>query len=142
MSWSATVTDPETYKNFDLQTVEKFNSENSAYPFDANLALEVAQRLGLKSATISGGRTPTPGSNDEVVVVCITGTVDSTDFLETVKRAIMEGPDEGTPMFELYRALAILREFPCIHKLEPYEDHQRCTLCTVHYRDGMMWFDG
>lgn len=143
MSWSVTVTDPGSYEHFDREITEQFNSENPAYPYDADIALEMVKRLGLKSATLSGGRTPIPSTDDEVVMVCITGTVKSSDFLQTIKDAIAEGPDAGTAMFEHYRALAYLHEFPCYHKFEPYDDgtYRRCTVCDVNYREGLLWFD-
>lgn len=143
MSWSVTVVDPQAIPMHHglTQFHEVWASDNPAYPLDADLALELAQHLGLKGCTLSGGRTPiinpATGGDDEIVIVTITGSANSTDFLALIKNVIHQGPDASTPVAKHYQALMRLRENPCRHEF--FQD--RCLLCQVHYEGGLFSFD-
>ncbi len=98
MAWSITVNNVslDSYREvFTQDVIDQFGSHNPEYVHDLNLALEMAVRAGLKSATLSGGRTPTPGSDDEVVVITITGFGKAVDFNDSMRQVIMRGPDEN-----------------------------------------------
>lgn len=144
MGWSVTVTDPKSYKKFETDIQELWAREHEGYPYDADLALEVARKIGLNSATLSGGRTPIPGSEDEVVVITITGTVKDYDFLAAMRRAIVSGPDEDTPVYRHYVAMSRLRAHPCMHDFARASEESsvfRCVRCKVNLQKGLMWFD-
>lgn len=141
MSWSATIIDPlgitveHPLKHFH----EEWSRDNIAYPFDADLALDLARLLMLKGVTISGGRTPIIGGEgeEEVVVVTITGSTKTKHFLDLMQSTIRQGPGADTPVALHYKALAILREHPCRHEFE----EKKCLLCGVHYEGGLFSFE-
>lgn len=141
MSWSVTVVDPNgiTVHNPFAKFHEEWARENPAYPVDADMALELARRLMLKGATLAGGRTPViapDGGPDEVVVVTITGSANSKDFLALMHKLTTQGPDEDTAVGQHYKALEYLRKYPCKH-----EFHQsRCLICGVYFEGGLFHF--
>lgn len=95
MSWSITVDNLHEHwdKVFEENTIAYFISHNPEYFDDLCAAVELARSLGLGSATLAGGRTPTPGSDDEVVVVSVTGLAKGKNFNEMIKRVVASGAD-------------------------------------------------
>lgn len=93
MSWSVVVQDIPSFERFDSTVIEKLVSSHIMYPFDADTALVAAKQAGLKSATLSGSRTPNPYGRDEVCTISIVGFVEATDFITTMQRIVVK-PDE------------------------------------------------
>lgn len=95
MSWSITVNDllANAEEVWRQDIIEQFISQNPEYAVDLGAALGAARQIGLASATLSGGRTPTPGSDDEVVVISITGMVTAKDFNSAMQRILNTGAD-------------------------------------------------
>lgn len=137
MSWSVTVVDPGgiTVPNPFTAFQEEWARDNPAYPIDADLAYALAKQLGLKGATLSGGRTPVIGGegDEEIVVVTITGSSKSLDFLNLMHHLVTRGPDLDTPVAKHYLALEKLRQHPCQHE---FHDNM-CWLCGVRYEGGL-----
>lgn len=92
MSWSVTVNNLQEYKLFTPDIVEKMMTQHIAYPNDMMLALELAKKAGLKSASLTGGRTPSPYGTDEVVDISIRGMCEATDFVTAIKKILEAGP--------------------------------------------------
>lgn len=93
MSWSITVLDVQHYEGFTHDIVEQMLTQHPQYPADMALALEVAKKAGLASASLSGGRTPNPYGDDETVVITVTGMATQLDFDAAMRRNIAAGPD-------------------------------------------------
>lgn len=93
MSWSVIVQDVQSFERFDEPTTQKLVSSHIMYPFDANQALIAAKQAGLKSATLSGSRTPNPYGSDEVCTISIVGFVNAVDFITTMQELVVR-PDE------------------------------------------------
>lgn len=84
-----------------LEDVEIMLRENFAYPDDVHAAIALAKARGLMSCTISVARTPTPGSDDEVVDISVRGVMRSQDFNNVMRRVIASGPDETSHVWEV-----------------------------------------
>lgn len=82
------------------EDVEIMLRENFAYPDDVHAAIALAKARGLMSCTISVARTPTPGSDDEVVDISVRGVMRSQDFNDVMRRVIQAGPDNTTAVWE------------------------------------------
>jgi hypothetical protein len=95
MSWAVIVQNIPDFESFDQQTTQKLLSSHIMYPFDAELALILAKKAGLKSATLAGSRTPNPYGPDEVCDISIHGFVNATDFISTMT-AIVTQPSPDT----------------------------------------------
>jgi hypothetical protein len=100
MAWSITIdelspgdtqSDPMTV--FGPATVERLLRENVEYPFDAIAAMRLAEQRGFRSCTITGMRTPTPGSDDEVIDISVRGLLKAGNFNEAIRNIIKAGPD-------------------------------------------------
>lgn len=146
MSWSVTVNNIQDFEGFDLDTLEFFASQHASYPRDAMYALTIAHMLGLKSATLSGGRTPNPYGGDEIVDVSVRGTPLYQDFLSEMREIIGSGPGPESAMARHFAALAKLRERPCSHIFENAlsDDDprlQRCAGCGVFLNGTMLYFE-
>lgn len=112
MSWSVTVNELDTTSMLPQAALDTAGKDNPAYRDDAITAFKAAKRAGLVSATLSGGRTPSPYGGPDSVVLCITGfdsraqgralppaeqlltEAEAANFNEAMKRTILAGPDE------------------------------------------------
>ena len=104
MSWSVTVNDISKMHDSLPETIlTQVSRDNSSYEFDAMAAFALAQSAGLSSATLSGGRTPSPYGGPDTVVISVVGfasTPDSegSEFNETMTRTITSEADtSGRP---------------------------------------------
>jgi len=59
-----------------------------SYPADMEMALHIARKAGLKSATLAVARTPTPENNDEVVTITVTGLTSQKNLIEAMKHIV------------------------------------------------------
>ena len=89
------------YSGLSEQDVELAIRENINYATDIHEAINLAMRCGLASCTISVARTPTPGSDDEVVDISVRGLMRATNFNEAIRNIIKAGPDETTYVWEV-----------------------------------------
>lgn len=96
MSWSFTVNDVVQGFEIPPAVTEEFRRENEAYPADMLLALKLAQEMGLKTATLTGYRTPSPYGGPDSIGVSVMGTIEASDWFGYVKANIEAGPDEET----------------------------------------------
>jgi hypothetical protein len=157
MSWSVTVNDVANYEGFPLDLQEFFASQHPSYPRDAEQALETARVLNLKSATLTGMRTPNPYGGDEIVDVSVRGTPLYKDFLLEMREIIASGIDGESDLARHWAALARLRQRPCSHIFESvppipithggdYEqnvrnrDLKQCAGCHVYMNGTMLYF--
>jgi len=144
MAWSITVNRPHEVVSL-ARFHEEFAKLNPMYPVDMELALHVAQALYLGSATLAGGRTPIPGVDDEVVMISITGTVKSEDFLDAMQAAIRQGPDPYSRVGRHHRALIQLEMTPCTHEFRTIISVppvvRQCVNCEVRESEGLFFFD-
>lgn len=150
MGWSVTVENLQDFGKFTLETEEYFASQHPAYPRDAQLALDIARASGLKSAALSGGRTPSPYGGDEIVLISVSGSASNSDFVSEMRGVIAAGPDPGSDIARHYLALARLRERPCSHIFRDITDQgqadnetatKRCVYCGVCLNGTMLYFD-
>jgi hypothetical protein len=75
------------------EVIEEFRNLHPLYPNDMAIGLQMAQDLNLASATITGMRTPSPYTADEVVDVSVRGFVVRRDF-NAAMREVVTHPDE------------------------------------------------
>lgn len=105
MSWSVTVNDLDTVDELPEFTYQKISEDNPDYDRDSRAAFTAAKSAGLASATLSGGRTPSPYGGPDTVVISIVGFSDRReghavppfarrDFNAQVIDTILSGPDE------------------------------------------------
>jgi hypothetical protein len=125
MSWQITVNDIDRIADGAADDVlATVGSDNPEYIYDATLALVCARDAGLVSATLSGGRTPSPYGGPDTVVISVIGFSDrrvshavppqvppnqetspaelmpgywpdeSFGFYDTMARTILAGPDK------------------------------------------------
>jgi hypothetical protein len=94
MSWSVTFNDLDNTSQIPPETVEWMMTQHIKYPHDMELALNLAKKAGLKSAVITGARTPNPYGGDEVVDISVRGMVIATDFQSVMKEILGYGPEE------------------------------------------------
>lgn len=144
MSWSVTVNNLQDFEKFTIDTDEYFSSQHPAYPRDVRIALELAKTAGLKSATLSGGRTPSPYGGDEIVLITISGSASHSDFLSEMRQIIAAGPDKDSDLARHYVALARLRERPCSHIFKYIgrdASHKQCAYCGVYLSGTMLYFE-
>lgn len=73
MSWSITIEDLDKIRELPFAQLARIGSDNPAYSDDARLLLTAAIACGLVSATLSGGRTPSPYGGPDTVVMSIVG---------------------------------------------------------------------
>jgi hypothetical protein len=144
VSWSITVNDVQEMEGFPVETVELFASLHPSYPRDSQVALDSARAAGLKSATLSGGRTPNPYGGDEIVDISVRGTPVYKDFLSEMREIIRSGPGEDSSLARHYSALAILRGHPCSHVFEETDRPgvRQCLACKVFLNGTMFYFEG
>lgn len=94
MSWSVTLDDigrmTEGLPDSILASVSRDNPE---YETDAGLAFECAKQAGLKSATLAGGRTPSPYGGPDTVVISIVGFTNGDSFNEMMVKTITSEAD-------------------------------------------------
>lgn len=97
MSWSVTIKDIQNYDRLSdpkwLENAAYFASQHPLYVQDMERAFELARNTGLASAVITGGRTPSPYGDDEVVDISIRGTMTAEDYQAAIRRFIEAGPD-------------------------------------------------
>jgi hypothetical protein len=145
LSWSVTVNNLQDFQGLTLETQERFASDHPAYPRDAQLALDMAKTAGLKSAMLSGGRTPSPYGEDEIVLISVSGSPSNNDFLSEMRSIIASGPDKDTDIYRHYLALARLRATPCPHifsdRLHAQEGVKQCAVCGVCLNGTMLYFE-
>ena len=104
MSWSVTVNDigKMTYQ-LPESVMAQISRDNPLYEQDASLAFALAKAAELSSATLAGGRTPSPYGGPDTVVFSVVGfasTPDSegSEFNETMTRTITSEADtSGRP---------------------------------------------
>lgn len=101
MSWSVTLNDLEDMTELPEETLRKISEDNPAYRDDALVAFKTVNEMGLVSATLSGGRTPSPYGGPDTVVLSIIGFSDhrvghavEKNFNETMRQTIYWGPDD------------------------------------------------
>ncbi len=105
MSWSITINDLDQIEELPDELYDKACRDNTDYYGDANAAFNLAKQAGLVSATISGGRTPSPYGGPDTVVVSVVGfnnrnvghavpPIAARDFNGTVLSNILSGPDD------------------------------------------------
>ena len=142
MSWAVTVNDIENYEGFPLDLQEFFVSQHASYPRDATLALTVAKLAGLRSATLSGMRTPNPYGGDEIVDISVRGTPLYKDFLLEMREIIASGIDEDSALARHWAALARLRQRPCAHVFFDIDPATKeCQGCHVRMSGTMLFFE-
>lgn len=73
MSWAITINDLDVTGELPDEIYEKAAKDNPEYEHDARLAFELAKSAGLVSATISGGRTPSPYGGPDTVTISVVG---------------------------------------------------------------------
>ena len=93
MSWSFTVNGSVQDFKLTPAVTGEFELLNPAYPADMELALYVARSMGMKTATCTGFRTPSPYGGPDTIGVNVMGTVEASDWFDHVKRNIQSGPD-------------------------------------------------
>jgi hypothetical protein len=142
MSWSVTVNDIPAYEDFPLELQEFFASQHPSYPRDAYMALTIAKVLGLRSATLTGMRTPNPYGGDEIVDVSVRGTPLYKDFLLEMREIIASGIDADSDLARHWAALARLRQHPCAHVFAPAAigNIRICQGCGVYLNGTMLSF--
>jgi len=142
MSWSVTVNNLPEYEDFPLDTQEFFASLHPSYPRDAATALTLAKQCGLRSATLSGCRTPNPYGGDEIVDISVRGTPVYNDFLLEMREVIAAGPGAESALARHHAALAILRANPCSHAFEQLSGGlKQCLACKVYLSGTMFYFE-
>lgn len=106
MSWSFSVNG--TLQDYELSPdlIESMQAVDPEYPHDMRLALGLAKMAGLKSATVSGFRTPNPYGGPETIGYSVMGTIEPDNWQETVKANIAHGPDDAATEREYQRHLA------------------------------------
>jgi len=106
MSWAITINDLDKIEELPDELYDKACRDNREYYGDANAAFNLAKEAGLVSATISGGRTPSPYGGPDSVVVSIVGfnsraeghavaPMAARDFNRATMDNILAGPDDG-----------------------------------------------
>lgn len=98
MSWSLTVDKLAEYVGPSVEEIERIARDNISAVEDAYAAVALAKARGLASVVVSGGRTPMPGSVDEIVDISLRGTVVAQNLRSAVADAIRKGPDEESPV--------------------------------------------
>lgn len=88
MSWSITFNYLDNTSQIPADVVEGMMTQHIKYPHDMELALNLAKKAGLKSAVITGFRTPNPYGGDEVIDISVRGMVIATDFQAEMKAII------------------------------------------------------
>lgn len=142
MSWNIVVNDVPEYLEFPLETEEFFTSLHPSYARDAMYALTIAKLLGLKSASLSGCRTPNPYGGDEIVDVSIRGTPIYKDFLAEMREIIAAGPGQESILARHFAALAKLRANPCSHIFNETDDgRKKCLACNVFLNGTALYFE-
>lgn len=76
MSWSITVDDLDKITELPHDQISALARDNPLYADDARLCLTIAVAAGLASATLSGGRTPSPYNGPDTVVLSVVGFSD------------------------------------------------------------------
>lgn len=136
--WSVTIHGLEFY-TFEEETLQAFY-EHPEYQHDANIALEMAKRAGLKSATLTGMRAPNPYGGDEVVDISIRGMAKAPDFQAAMSEIIKEPAYDSLSLMH-YRAEEYMQNNKCNHDLTPVNDetgHMACKLCVIHIQNGLL----
>ena len=142
MSWCVTVNDVQERDELPLDKQEFFASQHASYPRDAAVALALAKAAGLRSATLSGARTPNPYGGDEIVDISVRGTPVYTDFLREMRELVTSGPGEDSALAAHWEALARLRERPCSHVFESVDvGGQQCLACRVYLNGTLFHFE-
>lgn len=95
MSWSITINNLPEFPGFSAEVIEQMLTQHLQYPADMELALETACKAGLSTAVLSGGRTPNPYGDDEVVDISVRGMSSALDFNAAMRRNIAAGPDDA-----------------------------------------------
>ena len=106
-SWSITVNDLDQIEELPEDIFLKACGEDAELQSDAHSAFISAKERGLVSATISGGRTPSPYGGPDTVVITVVGfnnrneghavpPITGRDFNSTMVSTILAGPDEET----------------------------------------------
>lgn len=73
MSWSVTVNDLDQINELPHEIYAKVAEDNPLYAQDLGIALIAAMKAGLVSATLAGGRTPSPYGGPDVVTISVHG---------------------------------------------------------------------
>lgn len=104
MSWALTIDNLQDMLILPLNKLEDISTDNPEYEHDAQLAFAMAKQAGLVSATISGGRTPSPYGGPATVVIAVSGfdstaighavPQDGRDFRAAMTSTVLCGPDE------------------------------------------------
>lgn len=106
-SWSITVNDLDQIDTLPGEIYDKACGDDAELQGDALAAFVSAKERGLVSATISGGRTPSPYGGPDTVVITVVGfnnrneghavpPMSGRDFNSTMVSTILAGPDEET----------------------------------------------
>jgi hypothetical protein len=95
MSWAFTLNGAVEDYQLDPALTGLFGTINEAYPADMELGLRLAKDMGLKTANISGFRTPSPYGGPDTIGVNVVGTIEAEDWFGYVKANIAAGPEPG-----------------------------------------------
>lgn len=158
MAWTITVND---LQDIDTDKVKEacigFTGEHPEYEHDVLLALEMARRAGLSSATLTGVRAPNPYGTDEVIDISVRGLAQSSDFITGMMTVISAGPADDSLSVLHEKAAAFIRENPCDHNFlshfeqREYDDfpfscpvstecRSSCEHCGVHLHGGLLHY--
>lgn len=113
MTWAITINDLDKIDELPSEIYDKACGENVEYQGDALGAFVTAKERGLVSATISGGRTPSPYGGPDTVIISIVGfnnhneghavpPMAARDFNSEVLRNIGAGPDDEEDEYDGY----------------------------------------
>lgn len=93
MSWSFTVNGNIDTFTLPVDLIEYMLTQHVEYASDMGYALDLAKRIGLKSATCTGYRTPNPYGGPEVVQISVMGAKEPVDFNDLIRSLIASGPE-------------------------------------------------
>ena|SRR5579871_1611710 len=97
MSWSFTLNGSVQDYKLPLWLIQDGLRGHAAYPGDMQLGLDMARQMNLKSATITGYRTPNPYGGPETVSITVLGFHDAVDMNDLIRAIVTSGPEEGSP---------------------------------------------
>lgn len=93
MSWSITFNEISKDTAIPPDVVEGMLTQHIQYGADMMAALTLAKRIGMKSGTLTGMRTPNPYGGPEVIDISVRGLIEATDFNQEIIKILGTGPD-------------------------------------------------
>lgn len=101
MSWSLTIDDLPNYPGPSLDDFERIARDNVSCVDDMLAAMSLASQRGLASCVLTGGRTPTPTSDDEIIDISIRGMAVAQELRTAILDALKSGPDDSTTLWDV-----------------------------------------